>query len=247
MDKVCQSCGMPLEDEDQYGTDAQHGKTDEYCKYCYEGGAFVQPDLTMDEMIRQCVSILAEEGMQGEEAASMMHSYLPNLKRWRSQEDTGREDDGPIREESRGEIRLVGLTARTSNRNEQTSHGVIPNMWERFWSEDVPSRIRGHEGHRPVYGCYTNYENGVFGEYTFFIGKEAAVDCETPDGLEELVIPSARYAVFQAPGGPSSVFRVWQEIWRWAATGQAERTYTGDFEVYGSPEEPVLIYIAIKS
>lgn len=28
--------------------------------------------------------------------------------------------------------------------------------------------------------------------------------------------------------------------------GQGERTYTGDFEVYGSPDEPVLIYIAIK-
>ncbi|WP_025685464.1 zinc ribbon domain-containing protein [Paenibacillus maysiensis] len=247
MDKACQSCGMPLEHEEQYGTDAHQVKTDEYCKYCYKEGAFVQPDLTMEEMIQQCAPILAEQGMQKEEAVAMMRNYLPNLKRWRSQESTEREEDfKPIREESRGEIRLIGLAARTSNRNEQTSQAIIPGMWERFWSEDVPGRISGHEEHRSVYGCYTNYENGVFGDYTFFIGKEAAVDGEASDGLEQLVIPAARYAVFQATPEPFSVFRVWQAIWSWAALGQAERTYTGDFEVYGNPDEPVLIYIAIK-
>lgn len=246
MDKACQSCGMPLEHEDQYGTDAQHHKTDEYCKYCYKEGEFVQPELTMEGMIQQSVPFLVEKGMQKEEATSMLRNYLPFLKRWRSSEDTGLTLDGPIREEYRSEIRLIGLKARTSNQNEQTSHGIIPNMWGRFWNEDVPSQIRGHEGSASVYGCYTDYENGALGEYTFFIGKEAAVDFQTPDDLEELVIPSARYAVFQATQEPSSVFHVWQTIWEWAATGQGERTYTGDFEVYGSPDEPVLIYIAIK-
>ncbi|AET60193.1 zinc ribbon domain-containing protein [Paenibacillus terrae] len=246
MDKACQSCGMPLEHEEQYGTDAQQAKTDEYCKYCYKEGAFVQPELTMDDMIRQCVPILAEQGMQEEEAVVMMHSYLPSLKRWRSSEDAGLQLDGPIREEYRGDIHLVGLKARTSNLKEQTSHGIIPAMWECFGAEDVSGRIRGSEGQASVYGCYTDYENGALGEYTFFIGKEAAADFQTPDDLEELVIPAARYAVFQATAEPSSVFRAWQAIWSWAASGQAERTYTGDYEVYGSPDEPVLIYIAIK-
>ncbi|WP_068496634.1 zinc ribbon domain-containing protein [Paenibacillus kribbensis] len=246
MDKVCQSCGMPLEHEDQYGTDAQHAKTDEYCKYCYKEGAFVQPDLTMEDMIQQCVPILVGEGMKAEEATSMLGNYLPILKRWRSSEHTGLQLDGPVREEYRGDIHLVGLKARTSNPKEQTSHGIIPAMWERFWTEDVPGRIRGREGQASVYGCYTDYENGALGEYTFFIGKEAAADFQTPDDLEKLVIPAARYAVFQATQEPSSVFRVWQTIWQWAAMGHAERTYTGDFEVYGGADEPVLIYIAIK-
>ncbi|MCC3381443.1 zinc ribbon domain-containing protein [Paenibacillus farraposensis] len=246
MDKICQSCGMPLEHEEQYGTDAQHAKTDEYCKYCYKEGVFVQPDLTMEEMIQQCVPILVREGMQAEEADTMLRNYLPNLKRWRSSADTRLHGEGPIREECRGAIRLVGLKARTNNLNEQTSGGIIPKMWGRFWSEDVPGRIRGHEGQASVYGCYTDYENGALGDYTFFIGKEAAVDFQTPDDLEELVIPAARYAVFQASKEPASVIGVWQTIWQWAVTGQAERTYTGDFEVYGGPDEPVLIYIAIK-
>ncbi|AZH28956.1 MULTISPECIES: zinc ribbon domain-containing protein [Paenibacillus] len=246
MDKACQSCGMPLENEDQYGTDAQHHKTDEYCKYCYKEGAFVQPDLTMEGMIQQCVPILVEEGMQAEEATSMLRNYLPHLKRWRSLENTELPFDGPIREEYRGEIHLIGLKARTNNQKEQTPHGIIPGMWERFVGENVAGRIRGHEGLASIYGCYTDYENGALGEYTFFIGKEAAEDFQTPDELEELVIPAARYAIFQATHEPSSVFRVWQTIWAWAATGQGERTYTGDFEVYGNPDEPVLIYIAIK-
>ncbi|KAF6566913.1 effector binding domain-containing protein [Paenibacillus sp. EKM202P] len=246
MDKACQSCGMPLEHEDQYGTDAQHNNTDEYCKYCYKEGAFVQPDLTMEGMIQQCVPILVEEGMQAEEATSMLRNYLPHLKRWRSSEDTELPFDGPIREEYRGEIHLIGLKARTNNQKEQTPHGIIPGMWERFVGENVAGRIRGHEGLASVYGCYTDYENGALGEYTFFIGKEAAEDFQTPDELEELVIPAARYAIFQATHEPSSVIRVWQTIWAWAATGQGERTYTGDFEVYGNPDEPVLIYIAIK-
>ncbi|KZE75584.1 transcriptional regulator [Paenibacillus jamilae] len=246
MDKACQSCGMPLEHEDQYGTDAQHHKTDEYCKYCYQDGAFVQPDLTMEGMIQQCVPIMVEEGMQKEEATSMLHNYLPYLKRWRSSEDAAHTMNGPIREEYRGSIRLVGLKARTNNQKEQTSQGIIPGMWGRFWSEDVSGRIRDDEGPASVYGCYTDYENGALGEYTFFIGKKAAEDFQTPDDLEELVIPAARYAIFQATHEPSSVFRVWQTIWAWAATGQGERAYTGDFEVYGNPDEPVLIYIAIK-
>lgn len=172
MDKACQSCGMPLEHEDQYGTDAQHHKTDEYCKYCYKEGEFVQPELTMEGMIQQSVPFLVEKGMQEEEATSMLRNYLPFLKRWRSSEDTGLTLDGPIREEYRGEIRLIGLKARTSNQNEQTSHGIIPNMWEHFWSEDVPGRIKEKAGHASVYGCYTDYENGALGEYTFLSGRK---------------------------------------------------------------------------
>lgn len=246
MDKACQSCGMPLKHEDQYGTDEQHGKTDEYCKYCYKEGAFIQPNLTMEQMIQQCVPILAGEGMREEEATLMLRNHLPNLKRWRSSEDMGLQFDVPIREEYRGDIHLVGLKARTSNPKEQTSNGIIPAMWKRFWIEDVPGRLRTHEEEASVYGCYTEYENGVLGKYSFFIGKEVAADFQTPDDLEGLVIPAARYAVFQATQEPSSVFRVWQSIWQWAAMGHAERTYTGDFEVYGSLDEPVLIYIAIK-
>ena len=44
--KFCQSCGMPLQAEDQWGTNADGSLNEEYCCYCYQKGAFTQ-DYTM--------------------------------------------------------------------------------------------------------------------------------------------------------------------------------------------------------
>ena len=40
--KFCQSCGMPLQAEDQWGTNADGSLNEEYCCYCYQKGAFTQ-------------------------------------------------------------------------------------------------------------------------------------------------------------------------------------------------------------
>ena len=37
--KICQSCGMPMNEED-FGTNADGGANQEYCKYCYQNGRF---------------------------------------------------------------------------------------------------------------------------------------------------------------------------------------------------------------
>lgn len=50
MQKICQSCGMPMKDESIYGTNADGSKNSDYCIYCYKDGKFLQ-DCTMDEMI----------------------------------------------------------------------------------------------------------------------------------------------------------------------------------------------------
>ncbi|MEY7999855.1 zinc ribbon domain-containing protein [Clostridium sp. Mt-5] len=81
--KYCQSCGMPLSEE-FYGTESNGMKSDEYCIYCYENGAFKQPDLTMEEMIETCIPFMKEKGMEEDEARSLMENCLPNLKRWKS-------------------------------------------------------------------------------------------------------------------------------------------------------------------
>lgn len=50
-EKYCQSCGMPMGNtEEMYGTEADGGKSKEYCKYCYENGNFVA-NCSMEEMI----------------------------------------------------------------------------------------------------------------------------------------------------------------------------------------------------
>ena len=84
--KFCQSCGMPLNDENR-GTNADRSKNDDYCMYCYQNGKFTN-DCTMDEMIEFCAQFVDEvnknmpKPMTKEEYKDMMRQYFPMLKRW---------------------------------------------------------------------------------------------------------------------------------------------------------------------
>jgi hypothetical protein len=84
-ENYCQSCGMPMSDESLLGTEKDGSKNSEYCKYCYENGAFAQPDATLEGMIEVCVPFMVQEGFKEEDAKAMLASSLPNLKRWRKQ------------------------------------------------------------------------------------------------------------------------------------------------------------------
>ncbi|HWR41675.1 zinc ribbon domain-containing protein [Sporomusa sp.] len=83
MDKFCQSCGMPLNGQDLLGSEANGTKTEEYCMYCYEGGQFKQPELTLEDMVEHCVPHMKEHGMTEAAARKLLREHLPNLKRWR--------------------------------------------------------------------------------------------------------------------------------------------------------------------
>ena len=90
----CQSCAMPMgAANEMYGTNADGSKNDDYCKYCFDNGAFTT-DCTMDEMIEICVPHMiasAEKGMSKDEvnslteekAREMIREFFPTLKRWK--------------------------------------------------------------------------------------------------------------------------------------------------------------------
>ena len=86
MEKFCQSCGMPLTEEN-LGTNADGSKNEEYCMYCYKDGVFTN-DCTMEEMIEVCAQFVDEvnknvpEPMTKEQYKQMMQQYFPTLKRW---------------------------------------------------------------------------------------------------------------------------------------------------------------------
>ena len=76
---------MPMGDNSEmYGANADGNKNEDYCKYCFENGAFTH-DCTMDEMIDICVPhmVSANSGMNEDEARKNMREYLPTLKRWK--------------------------------------------------------------------------------------------------------------------------------------------------------------------
>ena len=81
---VCQSCGMPMNFESDFGTKEDGSLNKEYCCYCVLGGKFVNPDLTLDEQIERMVSIAKDKmDMDTEEAREMALKVLPKLKRWK--------------------------------------------------------------------------------------------------------------------------------------------------------------------
>ncbi|AXY78566.1 hypothetical protein D3H65_08760 [Paraflavitalea soli] len=79
--QLCQSCSMPIEDPVLRGTQKDGSKSSEYCKYCYQDGAFVDPALTLDEM-RSIVIRKMEENKIPEDIIEVAVSSLPHLKRW---------------------------------------------------------------------------------------------------------------------------------------------------------------------
>lgn len=248
---VCQSCGMTLGSEESYGTNGAGKKIVDYCKYCYENGEFIQPNLTLDEMVEICVPFMVEDGMKEQAARTMMRNYLPQLKRWSEAKDHVVMQ--PARIVQKEEMHMVGIAARTSNAREMTGDGQIPQLWERFWQESLHQRIPGKLEPNTLYGCYTDYENGAAGEYTMLIGCRAESLNEIPDGMVSITIPAAKYAVFTSVRGPMAqvVVDAWQAIWKWSSASEVERTFSGDFELYdersANPEDAqVDIYIAIK-
>ncbi|MCH4888046.1 transcriptional regulator [Acidaminobacter sp. JC074] len=80
--KICQSCGMPMNDEAMFGKNADGSKNEEYCLYCYPQGQFNKPDETFEEMVETCVPFMMKEGHTEAEARKYLTDNLKNLKRW---------------------------------------------------------------------------------------------------------------------------------------------------------------------
>lgn len=80
---VCQSCGMPLNKNNQ-GTDDDQNLSEEYCHFCYEEGEFLIPNLTLDNQIERLAEMAIENmKMTEKEARSLAEEVLPGLKRWK--------------------------------------------------------------------------------------------------------------------------------------------------------------------
>lgn len=79
----CQSCGMPLSDK-FFGTEKDGSQTQIYCKFCFQDGAFVQPDLPIEVMVQMSVdNMMSELDMPEEKARELANEVIPGLKRWK--------------------------------------------------------------------------------------------------------------------------------------------------------------------
>ena len=79
----CQSCSMPLMHAEDFGTDARGFRINDYCRFCFQDGAFTEAELTMDEMAARLVTMCDKMHMTPDQAAEFARATLPKLGRWR--------------------------------------------------------------------------------------------------------------------------------------------------------------------
>ena len=80
---VCQSCGMPFDEAHlEYVAKEADGIDSIYCTFCYESGAFLDADATVEDIIEMGVPHLACK--IGEQAArEQLSKFVPTLTRWK--------------------------------------------------------------------------------------------------------------------------------------------------------------------
>jgi predicted transcriptional regulator YdeE len=140
---------------------------------------------------------------------------------------------------------IVGIKCRTSNAPDAAAHD-IPKLWEKFYKDNVIEKIP-NKANGEIFALYCDYEGDHTQPYTVVIGCVTSKADKVPEGMIAKEIPSSSYALFRAIGEhPKALIKTWEKIW----DTDLERTYSGDFEVYGekfseSPQE-VEVYVAIK-
>ncbi len=78
--RICQCCGMPLEDE-IIGKNSDGTPNGDYCKWCYYEGAYTYSD--MNELIDVCVKHMVSDAFNEEQARAYMQQLLPTLDYWK--------------------------------------------------------------------------------------------------------------------------------------------------------------------
>ena len=134
------------------------------------------------------------------------------------------------------EIKLVGITARTSNSLEfDPKTAQIGKTMQRFFSENLQDKILHRKTPHKVFAVYTNYESDKNGAYTYFLGQEVTAFENQSAIFQTLVIPNQDYAKFTSSPGkmPEVVINMWQNIWQMKEEDfGGKRSYISDFEVY---------------
>ena len=78
---ICQSCTMPIDDVNNRGTEKDGTPSAEYCKYCYQNGSFINPEMTYEEMKEIVITQMRKLHIH-ENIIHQSLDRLPHLKRW---------------------------------------------------------------------------------------------------------------------------------------------------------------------
>ena len=79
---ICQCCGMPLSEDDMISREPDGSYNEDYCKWCYTGGAFAYE--SKDGLLEFLISHMPNPDNTPEEVRkSQYDQYLSQLKHWK--------------------------------------------------------------------------------------------------------------------------------------------------------------------
>tara|TARA_A100001391_G_scaffold85952_2_gene56349 strand:+ start:6613 stop:7149 length:537 start_codon:yes stop_codon:yes gene_type:complete len=152
----------------------------------------------------------------------------------------------PERERRHGKT-VAGIQVRTNKERElQPEDAQLDRLWEKFNDERLADSIPDKAAGSPVYGVYTEYDNGAEGDYSVLAGVEVTDETKVPDDYATLTLEAGEYLVFRGQGtGTDAAMEVWSQIWHhFEADDAPERTFLTDYEVY--EVDRVTIYVGVK-
>lgn len=72
-----------MQKNEDFGTNIDGSKNEEYCHYCYVDGKFTDEGITVQEKIDKNIELAKKMGMPEEKAREMANNVIPKLKRWK--------------------------------------------------------------------------------------------------------------------------------------------------------------------
>lgn len=82
VNKLCQSCTMPLKNGKNSGTEKDGSKSLDYCYKCYENGKFVCEEATLEDMREIVLQHMKKEMKIPRFVGKIFTVNMKNLKRW---------------------------------------------------------------------------------------------------------------------------------------------------------------------
>lgn len=126
-------------------------------------------------------------------------------------------------------------TIRTNNYFDMEMMKKTENLWKE--SKEVLKNYKGK-----IYGVYYDYSGDYKGDYSLGVGSE--IDIETKEIIE--IGKEEEYRKFTVDEKDKfGVFNTWHKIWELEDSGELERRYFYDYEVY-YPDGKIEIYLGIK-
>ncbi|HEX5677282.1 MAG TPA: GyrI-like domain-containing protein [Alcanivorax sp.] len=153
----------------------------------------------------------------------------------------------PQRQRRHGKT-VAGIQVRTNNDLEMHAEDSrLSRIWEKFHDEGLAHSIPDKAAGSPVYGVYTEFDDGVAGDYSVLAGVEVTDEEKVPEEYATATLEAGDYLVFQGRGKmPDTVIETWGQVWHHFEGEEApERAFLTDYEVYEG-DDKVTIYVGVK-